>query len=144
MSQTRSVKYRPVKQAHAPKGIDARTLTRYATSEEIELAHQALVDLAEERNRILLVPAPEQHFPSHKIRVIESRNPRWYIEFGARYWRGPRQFDLKRFRVVRALERVVAGKVRGNGYEKEILAWLKEHRPQATRPELSTASESAV
>jgi hypothetical protein len=118
------VKYRPVKQL-ASNGIDSRTMTRYATAEEQELARQGLRDLDEFRNQIMLVPAPEKNFDSHKIRVVASRNPDWYIAFGARFWRG-REFHLKRSRVERALERVVSGKVRGNGYEKDLLECLRK------------------
>jgi len=109
-------------------------MTRYATPEEIDLARCALEALEREQNRIALVPAPDPHFDGHKIRVVESRNPSWYIAFGRRFWRNPRQFCLKRVRVVRALERAAAGRIRGNGYEKEILAWLKEHQPTLPRP----------
>jgi hypothetical protein len=124
------VRYRPVKQSAPPKGIDGRTLTRYATPKEIELAKRALYDLEQEQNRILLVPAPEPNFTGHKIRVIESRNPKWYVEFGKMYWRGPRSFQLKRSRVVKALTRVAEnGRVRGNGHEKELIEWLKQQEP---------------
>lgn len=120
------VKYRPVKQPNAPPGIDHRTATRYSTPEEVELAKRALQDLDQEYNKIGLAPAPEPSFDGHKIRVVEQRNPQWYIEFGVRYWKNPRQFDLKRSRVVKALERVVKGRVRGNGCEKDLLPWLKD------------------
>ncbi len=123
------VKYRPVKQSHAAPGIDHRTATRYSTSEEKELAKKALVDLEQNQNRIILAPAPQPHFAGHKIRVVESRNPQWYIDFGAQYWKGDRQFTLKRSRVVQALQRVVKGRVRGNGHEGELLEWLKSHLP---------------
>lgn len=120
-------RYRPVKQPNADPGIDHRTATRYATPQEIEIAQQALLDLERHQNRIVLVPAPDPHFEGHKIRVVESRNPTWYIEFGNQFWKGERRFDLKRCRVVRGLERVVKGRVRGNGYERQVLEWLKEH-----------------
>lgn len=124
------VRYRPVKQPDAPRGIDRRTWTRIATEHEKALAGRALQELSTDRNRIALVPAPQQSFPSHKIRVIESRNPQWYIDFGKRYWKNERQFDLKRFRVERALGRVLAGRVRGNGYEQELLVFLAEQWPE--------------
>ncbi len=121
------VNYRPIKQSHTEPGIDHRTNTRYSTAKEKELAAQALVDLEQQQNRIILIPAPDPHFEGHKIRVIESRNPQWYIEFGASYWKGDRQFTLKRSRVVQALQRVVKGRVRGNGHEREVLEWLKNN-----------------
>ena len=128
----RGAKYRPIKQLEIQKGIDSRTWTRLSTSLEQALASRALVELGVQRNRIALIPAPDPHFDSHKIRVIESRNPEWYIEFGQKYWRGPRQFDLKRSRVEKALERVVKGRVRGNGYERELLPFLAARWPEAT------------
>ncbi len=121
------VKYRPIKQSHAEPGIDHRTYTRYSTIEEKELAAQALVDLEQQQNRIILVPAPEPHFEGHKIRVVERRNPQWYIDFGLSYWKSDREFTLKRSRVVQALQRVVKGRVRGNGHERELLEWLKNN-----------------
>jgi hypothetical protein len=124
------VPYRPVKQPDAPKGIDRRTWTRMATPQEQALAGRALEELESQHNRITLVPAPDPHFDSHKIRVVESRNPQWYIDFGAKYWRGTRQFDLKRARVTRALKRVVAGRMRGNGYERVLLPFLAERWPE--------------
>lgn len=126
------VRYRPVKQRGAPKGIDPRTLTRLPTPHELALAGRALEELDQNQNRIGLVPAPDPHFDSHKIRVIESRNPKWYIAFGAKYWRGNRQFDLKRARVEKALRRVLGGRVRGNGYEREILTFLEGFWPEMT------------
>lgn len=128
----RGAKYRPAKQLEAQKGIDSRTWTRLSTPTEQALAGRAIDELGSQRNRIALVPAPDQHFHSHKIRVIESRNPGWYIEFGKKYWRGPRQFDLKRSRVEKALQRVVNGRVRGNGYERELLPLLAARWPEVT------------
>lgn len=130
-NRRRGARYRPVRQRGAPKGIDSRTLTRLATPTEIALAGRAFFELEQNQNRIVLAPAPEPHFDSHKIRVIESRNPKWYIDFGARYWRG-RQFNLKRTRVEAALKRVMAGRVRGNGYEREILEFLGTFWPEVT------------
>ena len=124
------VKFRPVKQPRAPKGIDSRTWTRVATLRERALAKRALDELESQFNRIGFVPAPQQNFDGHRIRVIESRNPDWYIEYGKKFWRGPRQFDLKRERVVKALKRVVAGRVRGNGYERDLLPFLAERWPE--------------
>lgn len=124
------VKYRPVKQRGVPKGIDSRTWTRMATAKEIALAKRALEELESQFNRIGFAPAPQQNFDGHRIRVIESRNPDWYVEFGKKFWRGPRQFDLKRERVLKALKRVVGGRVRGNGYERDLLPFLAERWPE--------------
>lgn len=123
------VKFRPVKQPGAPKGIDSRTWTRVATLQERALARRALDELESQFNRIGFAPAPSQNFDGHRIRVIESRNPDWYIEYGKKFWRGPRQFDLKRARVVKALTRVVGGRVRGNGHERDLLPFLAERWP---------------
>jgi hypothetical protein len=126
------VMYRPVKQSGAPKGIDSRTWTRFATPKEKALATRALEELETNFNKIGFAPAPQQNFDGHRIRVVESRNPDWYVEYGRKFWRGPRQFDLKRARVVKALKRVVGGRVRGNGYEVELLPFLAERWPEVT------------
>lgn len=124
------VKYRPIKQPAAPRGIDRRTWTRVATPKEMALAKRALEELEIHFNKIGFAPAPSQNFDGHKVRVVESRNPDWYIEFGKKFWRGARQFDLKRCRVEKALKRVVSGRVRGNGYEQDLLKLLTERWPE--------------
>lgn len=129
-SRRPDVKFRPVKQPGAPKGIDSRTWTRVATPQEVALSKRALDELESQFNRIGFAPAPQQNFDGHRIRVIESRNPDWYIGYGKKFWRGPRQFDLKRERVVKALRRVVKGRVRGNGYERDLLPFLAERWPE--------------
>jgi len=106
---------------------DPRHGTRWATEKEIGVAKRAIADLDVHHNVIVLVPAPEPCFSSHKIRVQERANPEWYRRLGAAYWRGPRSFQLKRRRVERALQRVVkTGIVRRNGYEVKILSFLTE------------------
>jgi hypothetical protein len=127
MSGCALARYRPIKQPHARKGVDRRTMSRHATDDEMELASRAIRDLEVNRNKIVLVPAPEPHFDSHKIRRIESRNPGWYIAFSRPYWKSLRSFQLKRWRVVKALTRVALGWVRGNGYENILLDFLKEN-----------------
>ena len=99
--------------------------TRWATEEEKKAAGLALYELETNHNRIILVPAPRQNFSGHKVRVQESKNPEWYIQFGLAYWHSKRSFQLKRARVVRALKRVfVVGIVRRNGYEVKLLKAL--------------------
>ena len=106
---------------------DVRHGTRWATSEEREIAARALHELETERNVIGFAPAPHQNFTGHKIRVQESANPSWYRKLGMAYWRGNRVFLLKRWRVEKALRRVsVVGIVRRNGYEVKLLLMLKE------------------
>jgi hypothetical protein len=108
-------------------------MSRHATDDEMDLASLALRDLELNRNKIILVPAPEKNFDSHKIRRVESRNPAWYISFSRPYWNGLRSFQLKRARVVKALTRVALGWVRGNGYEKLLLDFLKANRGMVGR-----------
>lgn len=104
---------------------DTRHGTRWATPEEKLFAAHALYELETNHNRIVLVPAPHQNFSGHKIRVQETRNPEWYIQFGLAYWRSKRSFQLKRWRVIKALKRVcVVGIVRRNGYEVKLLKAL--------------------
>jgi hypothetical protein len=99
--------------------------TRWATDDEKAAAAHALHELETQRNRIALVPAPQQNFHSHKIRVQVEQNPKWYRDFGASFWRGKRSFQLKRVRVERALRRVCeTGIVRRNGYEVGLLEAL--------------------
>lgn len=35
--------------------------------------------------KVILIPAPDPHFPSHKIRVAVSHNPEWYSELYRQY-----------------------------------------------------------
>jgi hypothetical protein len=112
-------------QPDAPPGIDRRTRTRLADPVDQDLAARALEQLATQHNRIALVPAPRPSFDGHKIRVQEDRNPKWYREFVRGRW-DRRGCQVRRSRVERALVRVVRGKVRGNGFERELLPLLKE------------------
>lgn len=115
---------RLVKQWNAPKGIDARTLTRFATEEEREKAREMLRDLEENYLKVGLVPAKAQNFEGHMVRAVENENPEWYREFVK-----VTNYQVKRLRVIRALKRVIAGRVRGNGYENDLLRvpWPKKH-----------------
>jgi hypothetical protein len=111
-----------IHQPNPPKGIDKRTLTRYATPEERKLAGRALMDLAENFQRVILVPAPRQSFDGHMIRTVEIRNPKWYSKFVE-----ARNYQVKRCRVLRALTRVYErGRVRWNGYDGRLLKALAE------------------
>ena len=122
-------RYRPVLHPHPPKGIDPRVRTRYATPEEKGLARHALKTLERERLVVSLAPAPDPHFEGHKIRVVDCRNPSWYRGFAEKH-----QLRIKRIRVIRALRRVVdQGRVRGNGYERELLEIFKELRNEYAR-----------
>lgn len=103
---------------------DPRHGTRWATDEEKAVALRALGDLDLEFLRIALVPAPSPSFAKHMIRVVESRNPKWYERFVAGRW-DRRGCQVKRGRVERALRRVAAlGIVRRNGYEASLLKLL--------------------
>jgi hypothetical protein len=120
---------RQIVQKDAPKGIDPRTRTRFATSLEKGLARHALKTLENERLVVSLAPAPDPHFDGHMIRVVDCRNPEWYRDFVARH-----RMEVHRPRVIRALERVSKkGRVRGNGYEVELLSIFKELRDEYAR-----------
>lgn len=115
---------RPIVQPNAPRGIDPRTRVRFSIPEEQEAARRALQDLERERLVVVLVPAPDPHFSGHMIRVVECRNPEWYREFIRTL---PQSFDTgHRHRIVRALERIVKGRVKSNGYEERLLKFLDE------------------
>lgn len=119
---------------------DTQHGTRWATEEEKEMAARALYELETERNVIGFAPAPHQNFVGHKIRVQEQANPGWYRRFGLSYWRSRRSFQLKRWRVVKALKRVhEVGIVRRNGYETRLLKFLVAEGYHKT-----TASQNAV
>jgi hypothetical protein len=115
---------RPILQRPAIPGLDPRTRTRRPTAEEVGLARYALKVLGNERLVVSLAPAPDPHFDGHMIRVVDCRNPHWYRDLQSKH-----RYEMKRVRVVRALERVVVQKrVRGNGYEVELLKLFKELR----------------
>lgn len=107
---------RPIKQWRPPAGIDPRTMTRLATPEEVEKARGMLEDLERNFLQVGLVPAPDQQHIGHMVRAVENENPKWYREFVK-----TANYQVKRFRVVAALKRVVGGRVRGNGYENDLL-----------------------
>jgi len=103
---------------------DPRHGTRWATKEERALAARGLAELEVERLRIVLTPAPSPSFANHKVRTVESRNPKWYERFVAGRW-DRRGCQVKRARVERALKRVaITGIVRRNGYEAALLKLL--------------------
>ena len=111
---------RPIKQRHPPKGIDPRTDTRLATPEEKAVAQAMARDLEENVFKCGLAPAPDPHFDGHKIRVLEQPNPKWYQRFVAGRWDSS-GCQVRRSRIEKALRRVIGGRVRGNGYEVELL-----------------------
>lgn len=115
---------RPVLQWKPPPGIDARTNTRLATPQEAALAKAMLDDLEKNFLAVTLVPAAAQNFDGHRVRAVENRNPQWYREF----FKGRRE-QVKRCRIIQALKRVISGRVRGNGYEVELLKlWFENRR----------------
>lgn len=94
-------------------------LHRTPTPEEFRAAKRLHADLDADRLSVVLVPAPRQSFEGHKVRAVERRNPPWYRKFF-----GARRCGVKRGRVIRALERVLMGRVRANGYEVDLLSEL--------------------
>ncbi|MBI4152516.1 hypothetical protein HY495_02290 [Candidatus Woesearchaeota archaeon] len=60
-------------------------------------------DLDDNRLRVTLKPADEEHYTGHKIRVVESTNPQWYRELYLA------RMHLKRQRSLRSLERLSRG-----------------------------------
>lgn len=112
--------------------IDPTTKNRLATDAEVQLAARGLQDLSNNRLRIGFVPAPVQNFDGHKIRVIESSNPKWYQDFVHGHW-NRKGCQIKRGRVVKALTRVFEkGIVRSNGYDARLLAHIANY---PVRPE---------
>lgn len=102
--------------------VDPSTRSRAATAAEIAAAAALLRDLECSSLRVVLVPAPSPSFDGHKVRAVEDRNPEWFRRFHAAKGTAHRPGGrVKRSRVIRALYRVLSGRVRGNGYEREIL-----------------------
>jgi len=115
---------RPVKQKPV-KGIDSRTWTRYATPRERELAGRMLFDMEMNRLQVVLVPAPDPHHAGHRVRHVTCQNPEWYSAFSAL-----RDHQVHRGRVEKALRRICSGRVRGNGYEVELLRIAEREWPE--------------
>lgn len=113
-------RFRPVLQWKPPAGIDSRTQTRLATPDEQAHALAMLQDLETNFLKIGLAHAPQPSFDGHMIHVLEQQNPAWYRKFVAGRW-DRLGCQVKRGRVIGALKRVVSGRVRGNGYETELL-----------------------
>ena len=80
------------------------------------LAAERLAELAASALTVVLVPAPEPRHAGHCIRVVCDRNPAWYRSLFA-----SRRYGVKRGRVIRSLQRVIAGAV-PTGYAAEILS----------------------
>lgn len=114
---------RPIRQWNPPKGIDPRTLTRLSSEEEKSLAKEAIRELEENFLSVKLVPAKDQNFHGHMVRSVERENPKWYQKF-----QRTRPTGIKRSRIMQALRRMAAGRVKANGYEEELLRALREKR----------------
>lgn len=84
--------------------------------------HKMAMDLVEDLKRspmrVILIPAPDPRHSGHKIRVVESRPPRWYMEF---VYPELGRKTFKRHRFIEACKRVAKGNVFGTIYEKLAL-----------------------
>lgn len=65
------------------------------------VAQELLQELNTSRLHVVLVPAPEQRFEGHMIRLAIEKNPRWWQDLYASY--RPKKLDKKGFK--EALER---------------------------------------
>lgn len=119
-------RHRPVLQWKPPPGIDSRTRTRLATPDEVAKATSMLQDLEVNFLKVGLVPAPDPHFDGHMVHAKLSENPAWYRKFAEGRWNRD-GCQVKRSRVMQALKRVIGGRVRGNGYEVELLKLHEKH-----------------
>jgi hypothetical protein len=85
-----------------------------------------LNELHERPMKVVLVDAPDQRHQGHRIRVVESRPPKWYLEI-SKGWgyskRGQGLFHRNRF--VPALERILDGKHRHTAYEKAAMTVIE-------------------
>jgi len=101
--------------------IDALDEMEFQKTLDMLLAH-----LESQPMRVVLVPAPDPRHSGHKIRVVESRPPKWYLDIAARwgYWRrGQGRFERRK--LMRAINRIREGVYYGGPYEEAILETVK-------------------
>lgn len=98
---------------------------RIANALQREVAAVLLEDMDENRLNVILVDAPRQRHPCHKIRVATDHNPVWYSEIAGRRGYHVRQknrsYGSLRRKVERALNRLRDGWYDPLGLEAEIL-----------------------
>jgi hypothetical protein len=115
----------------------------FVSAHDQALAAAALVEFARDRLRVVLIPS-SQPDATHKVRSVESRNPRWYeIFMERRIWQNPRNLRRKkphrmgdRRRLVRAaLELLAAGRAHplGTWIGWELLGLLREAEEREAR-----------
>lgn len=71
----------------------------------INQAKELLKDLESQSLKVVLVPAPDKHFPGHKIRSVVNENPDWYRGLFA-------DIRISRRCVIKALKRIVDWEMR--------------------------------
>lgn len=102
--------------------------------EERELAEEMLYELEGAYFEVVLIPAPDPQHSGHKVRALQSGNPKWYSVFCSRYMscRGIGRKKMKRARTfidkrrsVSSLERVSKGEV-STPYDERFIKFIRE------------------
>ena len=86
------------------------------------LARGAAAELRASPMRVILAPAPRPHHSGHKIRVVESRPPAWYMEIYRRRW------WFKRARFLAALDRISRGDRRWTYYTRMAVELIQRRQ----------------
>lgn len=85
-------------------------------------AKDLLKELKENKLEVILIPAPEQKFEGHMIRVSQNRNPDWYV----RLYNSSKE-SLKRNWTIQSLSKIAENKIRWNSkYDIMLLEMIYE------------------
>jgi hypothetical protein len=90
------------------------------------------VELREQKQEVVLIPAPEQRHVTHSIRVVQVASPEWYSRFRRLY---PRKYpygrqvhpqsSIRRRNTLRGLHRLSNGDV-STDYAQRLLRLIKD------------------
>src|SRR5690349_18418617 len=58
-------------------------------------------DLLENKQEIVLIPAPEPRHSEHKIRVVQNRPPKWFSKFVNQFTKSTKKYPRVRPKVYR-------------------------------------------
>ncbi len=85
-----------------------------------------VLDLEANPMRVILVPAPEPKHEDHKVRLVESRPPPWYIKLCESWgYDKKRRGYFRRQRFLMAMNRVRDGVFTGGSYLQAVLDVVK-------------------
>jgi hypothetical protein len=97
---------------------------------------ELLAELEGARLEVILIPAREERFPGHRIRVAAEHNADWYRDLCSEYQssrrrnrRNDNDTRIKRLDTIRALERALAGKLE-SAYVDRLMPYIQERMRQ--------------